>query len=69
MSAPRDGPTVAPMDPVDAIGVLADSHVRLLLLHDRGLPLQEIADRMGVPEASVPNLLRVARAKLAELEA
>jgi hypothetical protein len=56
------------IDPVDLIGVLADTYVRVLLLADRGLSDGAIADRLGVDPAAVPALIRIAHQKLAELE-
>jgi len=61
-------PYGAGVDPVDAVGVLADLHVRALLLEQRGLDEDQIAIHLGLPSSAVPGLLRIARAKLAAVE-
>lgn len=56
------------MDAIDAVGVLADQHARVLLLDEQGLDGDAIAARLGIDPRTVPGLLAVARRKLSELE-
>jgi hypothetical protein len=57
------------VDPIDAVGRIADDHVRALLLHDRGADRDEIAAHLGIDAEAVADLLAVAGAKLTALEA
>ena len=52
-----------------ALRLLAPAHVQVLTLSDQGLDAGELADRLGLDEQAIDPLLRVARSKLAALEA
>jgi len=52
-----------------ALQLLAPAHVEILTLSDEGLDSGELAERLGLDESAVDPLLRVARSKLAALEA
>jgi DNA-directed RNA polymerase specialized sigma24 family protein len=52
-----------------ALRLLAPAHVKVLTLSDQGLHGAELAERLGLDEQAVDPLLRVARSKLAALEA
>jgi DNA-directed RNA polymerase specialized sigma24 family protein len=52
-----------------ALGLLPSAHARALDLAERGLDTEELADRLDLDPSAVGPLLRVARAKLAALEA
>ncbi|HTL84400.1 MAG TPA: hypothetical protein VL856_04415 [Acidimicrobiia bacterium] len=52
-----------------ALRLLAPAHVEVLILSDQGLDATELARRLGLDESAIDPLLRVARSKLAALEA
>jgi DNA-directed RNA polymerase specialized sigma24 family protein len=52
-----------------ALSLLAPAHVKILSLSDQGLDAAELAERLGLEERAIDPLLRVARSKLAALEA
>jgi DNA-directed RNA polymerase specialized sigma24 family protein len=52
-----------------ALGLLPAAHARALDLVEQGLDTEELADRLHLDPSAVDPLLRVARAKLAALEA
>ena len=52
-----------------ALRLLAPAHVQILTLSDEGLDAGELAERLGLDKSAVDPLLRVARSKLAALEA
>jgi len=52
-----------------ALGLLSAAHARVLDLADQGLDTEELAKGLEVDPSAVGPLLRVARAKLAALEA
>ena len=52
-----------------ALRLLSPTHARILALTEQGLDEAEVARHLGVDENVVGPLLRVARAKLATLEA
>ena len=52
-----------------ALGLLSSAHARALDLSEQGLDSEELADRLHLDPSAVGPLLRVAREKLAALEA
>ena len=52
-----------------ALGLLPPAHSRILALADTGLDAGELAERLSLDPSAIGPLLRVARAKLAALEA
>jgi len=52
-----------------ALGLLPAAHTRILALADEGLDAGELAERLNLDASAIGPLLRVARAKLAALEA
>jgi DNA-directed RNA polymerase specialized sigma24 family protein len=52
-----------------ALSLLAPTHARIVRLADDGLDTGQLADRLSLDSSAVDPLLRVARQKLAALEA
>jgi DNA-directed RNA polymerase specialized sigma24 family protein len=52
-----------------ALGLLSETHAQALELAEQGLDAEEVADQLHLDPSAVEPLLRVARAKLAALEA
>ena len=52
-----------------ALSLLAPTHARIVRLADEGLDTGQLADRLSLDPSAVEPLLRVAREKLAALEA
>jgi DNA-directed RNA polymerase specialized sigma24 family protein len=52
-----------------ALSLLAPAHARIVRLADEGLDAGQLADRLSLDPSAVEPLLRVARQKLAALEA
>ena len=55
------------MDRTDAIARLPERYAVVLRLHEAGVTADQLAAGFGIEPESVPNLLKIARAKLAEL--
>lgn len=53
----------------DALALLAPAHARVLALAEQGLDDEAMAAQLGVDASAVAPLLRIAREKLAALEA
>lgn len=52
-----------------ALSLLAPTHARIVRLADEGLDTGQLADRLSLDPSAVEPLMRVARQKLAALEA
>ena len=61
--------TVAAMQRSSAMRLLAPAHAQILELADQGLETPDLAQQLGIDPSAVGPLLRIARSKLAALQA